>query len=69
VGSFESVSAVGHRTPVSMAEAWAVAVGGHGRWPFDAGELIVFAADVATMGHSASESTNGARSHHFLLNN
>jgi hypothetical protein len=26
-------------------------------------------ADVAVVGHSVSESTDGARSHHFLLNN
>jgi hypothetical protein len=46
-----------------------MAVGRRGRWPFDVGELIVFVADVATVGHSASGSTNGARSHRFLLNN
>ena len=28
-----------------------------------------FMVHVATVGHSTSESTNGARSHHFLLNN
>ena len=46
-----------------------MAIGGRGRWPFDIGELIVFMMDVATVGHSTSESTNGARSHRFLLNN
>jgi hypothetical protein len=51
-----------------MVEVWTVAIGGHGRWPFDAGELIVFIADVATGGHSTSEFTVGARSHRFLLN-
>ena len=52
-----------------MAEVWAVVVRGRGRWPFDASELIVFTVDVTTMGHSTNESTNSARSHHFLLNN
>jgi hypothetical protein len=51
-----------------MAEVWAVTVGGRGRWPFDAGVLVVFMADVAAMGYFASEFTNGARSHRFLLN-
>jgi hypothetical protein len=46
-----------------------MAESGHGCWPFDADEPIVFVADVATMGHSTSESTNGAMIHHFLLNN
>jgi hypothetical protein len=40
----------------------------HGRWPFYTNELIVFMADVAIMGHSMSEYTNGVRSHCFLLN-
>jgi hypothetical protein len=39
------------------------------RLRMDAGELIVFIADVATMGHSTSESTDSVRSHRFLLNN
>ena len=43
--------------------------GERGRWPFDADELMVFMMDVAAMGHSTSESTDGARSHRFLLNN
>ena len=51
-----------------MLEVWAVAVGGRGRWPFDASELIVLMADVAAVGHSMGESTDGARSHRFLLN-
>ena len=51
-----------------MAEVWAVAIGGRGRCPFDVCVLIVFMADVATVGHSACESTNDARSHRFLLN-
>ena len=38
-------------------------------WPLDAGELIVFVMDVAVVGHSASESTGGVRSHRFLLYN
>ena len=49
-----------------MAEVWVVAMGGHGRWPFDADELIVFVADVAVVGHSTSEFTDNARSHRFL---
>jgi hypothetical protein len=44
-----------------------VAKGGHGRWPFDIDEFMVFVADVATVGYSASESTDGARSYRFLL--
>jgi len=51
-----------------MAEVWVIATGGRGCWPFDAGELIVFTADVAAKGHSTSEFTGSARSHHFLLN-
>jgi hypothetical protein len=46
-----------------------MAESGHRHWPFDVDELIVFVADVATVGHFTSESTNGAMSHHFLLNN
>ena len=68
-GSFESVSTTGHVTEISVADVWAVALGARGRWPLDAGELEVFKADVTTVGHSASESTNGLRSHRFLLNN
>jgi hypothetical protein len=67
--SSESVFAVNHRFQISGVEVWDATEGGHGRWPSDAGELIVFTADVATVGHSASESTDGARSHRFLLNN
>ena len=52
-----------------MAEVWAVAIGERGRWPMDAGELIVFMANVAAMGHSASESIGGVRSLHLLLYN
>ena len=52
-----------------MAEVWVMAIGGRGRWPFDIGELIVFMMDVATMGHSASEASDRAWSHRFLLNN
>ena len=29
----------------------------------------IFTVHVATVGHSTSESTNGSRSHRFLLNN
>ena len=68
-GSFESVSTLGHETQISVAEVWAVAEGERERWPFDVNELIVITMDVATMGYSASESTNGMRSHRFLLNN
>ena len=46
-----------------------MAEGGRGPWPFDAGELIVFVADVATVGHYMSESTGSVRSHRFLLYN
>jgi hypothetical protein len=60
---------VGHGTQISVAEVWAVAIGRRWRWPFDTNELVVFTVDVATVGHSISESTNGARSHRFLLNN
>ena len=49
-------------------EVWAAAEGGHGHWPFDAGELMVFEMDVAAVGHSMSESIDDARSHRFLLN-
>jgi hypothetical protein len=63
------VSAAGHGTYIFMTEVWAMAIGEHGRWPSDASELIVFTADVATMGHSTSESSDGAWSHRFLLNN
>ena len=51
-----------------MAEVWVVAMDGRGCCPFDADELIVFAADVAAMGHSTSEFTSSARSQCFLLN-
>jgi len=46
-----------------------MAIGGRGRWPFDAGELIVLMLDVATVGHSTSESSDGAWRHRLLLNN
>jgi hypothetical protein len=49
-------------------EFWDAAEGGHGRWPFNTDELVVFVEDVAAMSHSTSESTAGARSHRFLLN-
>ena len=62
------MSDVNHEVQISRAEVQAMAKGGRGRWPFDADELIVFMADVATVGHSTSESTDGARSHRFLLN-
>jgi hypothetical protein len=52
-----------------MVKVCAAAIGGHGRWPFDTGELAIFTMDVATVGHSTSESTDDARSHRFLLNN
>jgi hypothetical protein len=68
-GSSKSVSTVGHGTQISVVEVWAMAVGRHGCWPISTDEPKVFTADVATMGHSASESTNGMRSHRFLLNN
>jgi len=53
---------------ISRVEVRATAEGGRGRWPFDASELMVFMTDVATISHSMSESTDGARSHRFLLN-
>ena len=65
-GSSESASTVDHGVYIPEAEVWSVAEGGRGRWPSNAGELIVFMADVATMGHSTSESIGGARSHRFL---
>ena len=68
-GSSESVSIVDRRIQFSRVEVWTAAEGGRGRWPFDADELIVFMVDVATVGHSTSESTNSARSHRFILNN
>ena len=46
-----------------------MAKGGCGYWPFGTDALIVFTTDMATMGHSTSESTSGVRSHRFLLNN
>jgi hypothetical protein len=52
-----------------MAEVWATAIGRRRRWPSDAGKLVVFTMDVATMGHSASESSDGAWSRRFLLSN
>jgi hypothetical protein len=62
------VSVASHVSLISMVEVWTMVIGGRRRWPFDAGELIVFIADVAVGGHSASEFTVGARSHRFLLN-
>ena len=67
-GSSDSVSTMDRGIQISRVEVWATAEGGHRRWPFNADELEVFMADVATMGHSMSESTVGAMSHHFLLN-
>jgi hypothetical protein len=46
-----------------------VADGRRGRWPIGADEPIVFAVDVTTVSHSTSESTSGARSNRFFLNN
>jgi hypothetical protein len=63
------MSAIDHVVQIPRTEFWGAANGGSGRYPFDIGELIVFTMDVATVGHSTSESSNGARSHHFLLNN
>jgi hypothetical protein len=68
-GSSESVFVVDHRVQISDAEVWSAAEGGRERWPFDTSELIVFVADVAIVGHSMSESTDGVRNHRFLLNN
>ena len=62
------MSAAGYMYRISMAEVWVIAAGGHRCWPFDADELIVFAANVATMGHSTSEFTGSVWSHRFLLN-
>ena len=63
------MSAVNHGIQISKVEAWTMAKGRCGRCPFDADELIVFMADVATMNHSTSKFISDARSHHFLLNN
>jgi len=51
-----------------MVEVWVTAIGGRRRGPFDTGELVVFMADVAVVGHSLSEFTDGAKSRRFLLN-
>ena len=67
-GSFESVSAAGYVSRISMAKVWVVAMGGRGCWPFGASEIVVFVVDVATVGHSTSEFAGSARSHRFLLN-
>ena len=53
---------------ISMTEVWVAATGGRGCCPFDVGELVAFAVDVAAKGHSPSEFTGSARSHLFLLN-
>lgn len=58
---------MGHVSRISRAEVQVVAAGRHGRWPFDASELIVFAVNVAAMGHSTSEFADGAGSHPILL--
>jgi hypothetical protein len=68
-GSSESASTVDHRVQISKVEVQSAPEGKLRCWPSGADELIVFVADVAVVGHSASESTDGARSHHFLLNN
>ena len=60
---------MGHGTQISKVEVQTVAAGGCGRWPFGADEPIVFMVNVIAAGHSSSESTCGARSHRFLLNN
>jgi hypothetical protein len=54
---------------ISKVEVWTRADGAHGRWPVGVDEPIVFMLDVTIVGHSTSESTGGARSHRFLLNN
>jgi hypothetical protein len=63
------VSAIDRRVQISEAEVWSMAKGECRRWPSGACELIVFVADVATVGHSMSKSTDGARSHRYLVNN
>ena len=68
-GSSESVSAVDRWVQIFEAVVWDVAEGGRRRWPSNSSELIVFMADMATVGHSMRESTSDARSHRFLLNN
>ena len=40
-----------------MVDVWVIDTGGRGCWSFDADELVVFAMDVATVGHSTSEFT------------
>jgi hypothetical protein len=57
-----------HGSQISKVEFWTAAKGGHMRWSFDTNEPIVFMMDVTTAGHTIKP-TNGARSHHFLLNN
>ena len=68
-GSSENMSATNHGTQISRVEVRAMAKSGRRRGPIDVNELIVFMADVAAVGHSMGESTDGARSHRFLLNN
>ena len=68
-GSSGSVSTMGHGTQIFKVELWTMADGEYGRWPFGANEPVVFTVNVTAAGHSTSESTSGARSHHFLLNN
>ena len=63
-GKYESVSAASYMSWISMVEVRVIAMGGC--CPFDANELIVFPMDVVTVGHSTSEFTGSARSHHFL---
>ena len=58
-----------HGTQISREEVGDVAKGGRGLWSFNADKLIVFMEDVVALGHSMSESTSGARSRCFLLNN
>ena len=57
-----------HISQISRAEVRATAEGGCRVWSFNANELVVFIVNVAAMGHSISEFTDGARSHCFLLN-
>jgi hypothetical protein len=60
---------MGHGSQISKVEVWIVAYGGGGRWPIGTNEPVAFTVDVTAVGHSTSESTSGARSHLFLLNN
>jgi hypothetical protein len=62
------VSTIGHGVRDSRVDL-VVAEDGHGCWPINVGRFGVPVTNTAIRGHSVGESINGARSHHFLLNN